>query len=214
MRNQFQTIGNIFFLVLALTASRYAIADVIESTISHVSRAGTTFSSVIAPADIAFFNVRQNAAVQVNGGSVSWLELYDNSTASISGGDISWLELYDNSSVRITGVEDLSWLILYSPTSVAEIVANNVQYIDGHLSGIWENGKSFEFWAITDPLLPRNPLMPSNILITSIPEPSTAILLIGGLAFLLVQINKVKINRTRFHSLRHFPTAIRLDITA
>ena len=188
MPNRSPTICKLIFLGLALSSARCAVADVIDGTASFVTRNGSTSTSIVAPANIASFDGYQDATVEVSGGQVSWLNMHHSSTASISGGTISWIQLYDTSSVRITGVDDLSWLVFYGTTSHAEIVASNVQYMNGQLSGKWGNGTPFNFWAVTDPIMPNSTLpsntMPSNIVISSVPEPSQALLFLGGIAIL------------------------------
>jgi hypothetical protein len=187
MQNRSQAICRLIFMGLLFSSTRFATADVINGAASFVITSGATSTSIVAPANVAYFNAYQNATVQVTGGQVSWLTLYGNSTASIYGGDISWLQLYDNSSVRITGIDKLSWLVFHGTTSRAELVANNVQHENGRLSGYWDNGTPFSFWAVSGPLDEISFTKPSNISISSVPGPSTALLLLGGIGLLVVR---------------------------
>lgn len=183
MLSRYQNICNLIFLGLALSTAQHAFADVIDGAVSFVTKSGSASTSIVAPANVGFFYGYQNATVEVTGGEVSWLNMHDNSTASISGGNISWVRLFDNSSVRITGIDSLSWLVFENTNSKAEIVASNVQYANGHLYGNWGNGMPFSFWAISSSIFP-NDTMPSNILISSVPEPSQCLLFLGGIAML------------------------------
>jgi hypothetical protein len=183
MRTRYQNICNLIFLGLAFSSAQCAIADVIDGRVPIVSSNGSTITTIVAPANVSHFYGYQNSSVEVAGGHVSWLHMHDSSTASISGGNISWIKLYDNSSVRITGVDSLSWLVFEDTTSIAEIVATNVQYTNGLLSGNWDNGSPFIFWAVTSPIMP-NDTIPSNIVISSVPEPSQGLLFLGGVAIL------------------------------
>ena len=181
MQYRYTTVFRLIFGGLALASTHCATADVIDRAVPFVQRGGSTSTSVVSPADISFFDAYDTASVQITGGEVSWLTMHDSSTASISGGELSWIQLRDSSSVRITGVEDMGWLVLSGTASRAEIVASNVQYSGGHLSGYWGSGRSFNFWVVENAVLPSNTL-PSNVLISSVPEPSTAILFLCGIA--------------------------------
>lgn len=198
------TFGRVATVALALSSAALAHADVINGSEAWVSRDGNSHTTIVAPANIGGFSAYQNASLdmlggavsglstydnstaRVSGGNVSWMNLYDNSHADVSGADISWLWLYDNSTVRITGADDISWLVLEGASARAEIVANNVTFRGGHLSGTWANGKEFSFWAVRAGFAPFS-VMPSNISITAVPEPSTWLLgLIGVLGLAAV----------------------------
>lgn len=183
MRTRILAMCRIVFVGFVLFAAPHAGADVIDGVRPYAERSGTETTSIVAPAEVGFFDAYQNATVEVTGGQIDWLSLHDNSAASISGGDVSWLQLYDNSSVRISGIDSLTWLVLRGASSRAEIVANNVLYQNGRLSGSWGNGTPFDFFAVTDPRVTGN-AMPSNILISSVPEPSSALMLLSGFALL------------------------------
>jgi len=186
-------------MLLACAWSAPSHAEVIDSAIPWVIQSGSSHTTIVAPADIAGFDARDNATVEmqggevsglsthdnsralVSGGEVSWLRLYENSHADVTGGQLSWIWLHDQSTVRITGLTDLSWLVFDDTTARAEIVADNVSYSSGHLSGTWANGQAFSFWAVDAGFMPTS-VMPSNISITAVPEPDALALLgVGGL---------------------------------
>lgn len=190
MTQYLRTFGRIATVALALSSASLAHADVLNGSVAWVNRYGHSHTTIVAPADIAGFSAYQNATVEVLGGEVSglsthdnsqaqildgevsWLRLYDNSHADVSGANISWLWLHDQSTVRITGVDDISWLVFEGASTRAEIVADNVTYSGGHLSGTWGNGQRFSFWAVDAAFMPTN-IMPSNIAITAVPEPAS-----------------------------------------
>ena len=130
--------------------------------------------------------------------NVSWLYGYDNTNINIFGGDISWLKLYDQSVTNITNIEDLSWLLV-NDSSEVNIFGTEFNYTNGNLSGLWENGLSFSFWALNEAdLISGNisSVLPENIRLRSIsvPEPGTMLLFLIGLAFLSYKtknINKI-----------------------
>lgn len=187
---------------LACAWSAPSHAEVIDSAIPWVTQSGSSHTIIVAPADIAGFDARENATVQVqggevsglsthdssralvSGGEVSWLRLYENSHADLTGGQLSWIWLHDHSTVRITGLTDLSWLVFDDTTTRAEIVADNVSYSGGHLSGTWANGQAFSFWAVDAGFSPTS-VMPSSIFITAVPEPSAWAMGLIGMVGLL-----------------------------
>lgn len=171
-------------IALALSVSTWAHAEVIDDTRSWVYVSGTSQTVLVAPAEIGSVNAYGHATVEVLGGDVAWLRMNDSSHANVSGGDISWIRLYDASSVRITGIEDLSWLVMDSSLATAEIVADNVTYSGGHLSGTWADGTGFSFWAVEGTFNPSH-IMPSNITITAVPEPATWVTVSIGLLALV-----------------------------
>lgn len=212
MSQHLRTFGRIATIALAVSSATWAHAEVISGSDPWVNRAGSSHTVIVAPADIAGFTASQNASVTVQGGSVSglglhdnstaqilggevsWLRLYDSSHADVSGADISWLWLHDSSTVRITGVDDLSWLVFDDASARAEIVADNVTYSGGHLSGTWGNGQRFSFWAVDAAFQPTN-IMPSNISITAVPEPSAWLLgLIGVVGLAAMSKRRTAIN--------------------
>jgi hypothetical protein len=183
MKKPYASLIRSTFAGVLLLSTQLASADVISSTIASVERTGASSTTVVAPAQIASFRAYENATVQLLGGQISWLDLYDDSAAEISGGDVSWLQLHGRSSVRLTGAVDLSWLVIGSPDAHVEIVASNVQYQQGHLSGYWSDHSFFDFWAVSDLSAPST-VMPSNITVSAVPEPSSALLTLCGLALL------------------------------
>lgn len=203
MTQPLRTFGRIASVALALSAGTLARAEVINGAEPWVDRYANSHTTIVAPADIAGFSAYQNATVEVLGGEVSglslnddsqarvlggdvsWLRLYDNGHADVSGGEISWLWLHDRSTVRLTGVDDLSWLVFEGASTRAEIVADNVTYSGGHLSGTWGNGQRFSFWAVDAAFSPTH-IMPSNLTITAVPELSSWLLGVFGVLSLVV----------------------------
>jgi len=122
------------------------------------------------------------------GSSVAFLNGRDDSIFNINGGDISWLQLYNNNKTSISFVEDLSWLLV-SDDSEITIFGTNFSYSGGHLSGVWSNGLAFSFWALEELDLHSGAIgniIPDNIILraVSVPEPSSLTLLIMCLALL------------------------------
>ena len=131
-----------------------------------------------------------NSKINVYAGSkVSWLYGYDAANINISGGDISWLTLYNQSVSNITAVDDLSWLLV-NDSSEVNIFGSGFSYANGHLSGLWGNGSSFDFWALKESDLSSgnvSSVLPDNIRLhsVSVPEPGTPLLFLIGLAITL-----------------------------
>lgn len=139
-----------------------------------------------AGSDIAWLYAYDDSIIDVNGAEVSWLYGYDNSTINVSAGDISWLKLYSQSEANISYLDDLSWLLV-NDDSVVNIYGTSFSYSNGHLSGTWANGKTFSFWALEESgLISGNigDILPDNIVLHSVPEPSSLALLVLGLGFL------------------------------
>ncbi len=181
--------SRILFAAMALACSPLSSAVDINYYAPFVDTFGATNTNVLPGADIAHFDAHDTSSVQVTGGSISFLNLGDSSTGKVVGGDISWVNLYDTSSVRITYVQSLSWLVFGSPDSRAEIVANNVSYASGYLSGVWGNGMGFSFWAISEGAYPSE-IMPANITITPVPEANSLWLLAVGLPLVAAAVRR------------------------
>ena len=130
-----------------------------------------------------------NSTVNVHEGSeVAWIDAYDEANVNIYGGDISWLQVHGSSTSSIYGAESISWLILNDEANVA-IYGYDFSYSDGHLSGYWENGDAFSFWAVTQDDLNSGDftsILYSNITLynttTPIPEPTSLFLMGTGIA--------------------------------
>jgi len=143
----------------------------------------------------SYINAYDTSSVTTHiGSSISYLDGYDSSTFNIDGGDISWLELYDNNITNISFVEDLSWLLV-SDDSLVNIYGTDFNYSGGHLSGTWVNGISFSFWALEELDLHSGnigDILPDNIIlhIASVPEPSSLVILLAGLTALIYRKNK------------------------
>jgi PEP-CTERM motif len=191
------------FAIVATAATATASAAIIDSTQPYLTTTGTTHTDIVDGGNVSFFNAYDTSSVAMSGGQVSFLDAYgassvavsagqlgfltlhDSASATVSDGDISWLQVYDNSTASVTGAHDLSWLVV-STTAHVDIYATNTSFSSGLLSGTWLDGSLFEFWAvlgspgsstITD-------VLPSNITVrspTSVPEPTTALLLALGL---------------------------------
>ena len=146
MKKRSQAVAKVLVLGLVLLSSKITLAEVISGKVATVKKNGTSSTSIIKSADVSYFDAYQNATVNMNGGEVTRLTLHDNSSASISGGDISYLQLEDHSSVRIEGVDELSWLVIGGGRTRVRIVASNVNFKNGQLSGYWGDGKRFKFW--------------------------------------------------------------------
>jgi hypothetical protein len=177
------------FAAVALACSPLSSAADIDYYEPFVDTYGTTSTNVLPGADISHFHAYDTSSVQVTGGSISFLNLLGSSIGEIAGGNISWVNLYDSSSVRITYVQGFDWLVFGSPDSHAEIVADNVSYASGHLSGVWGNGMGFSFWAMTEGAEPSS-IMPTNITITAVPEANSLWLLAVGLPFVAAAVRR------------------------
>ncbi|MBA4110999.1 MAG: hypothetical protein C0487_15550 [Leptothrix sp. (in: Bacteria)] len=186
-------------LAFALTLGSPVLAStlLIDGLGSHVARGNDQFE-VVQGAEAASISAFDQSNVKVSGGNISWLTLNDGASADISGGDISWLMLNGNSVARLNGAASLSWILFDGSNSRAEVFANNVKYTGGHLSGNWYNGTAFSFWAIPAQGLEPTSVMPSNIVITPVPEPAQLVLL--SLGMLLIYA------RTRHTDRPHKPT--------
>lgn len=137
--------------------------------------------------DIAWLNAYDDSIINVKSAEISWLYGYDNSIINISAGDISWLKLYSQSEANISYLDDLSWLLV-NDESVVNIYGTSFSYSNGRLSGTWENGSAFSFWALEESNLTSGnirDILPDNIVLHSVPEPSSLALLVLGLGLLI-----------------------------
>lgn len=177
--------------VSALTLSGDVSAAFSGSTAS-LSLYDSSSMDLMSGADIAFIDAYDSSSISVGEGTqVSFLNTYGSSNATVSGGDISWLNFYDNSSAEITFVEDLSWLIVDGSSQI-DLYGYGFTYENNHLSGFWENGQAFSFWAVEDAELSSGMFsftLPDNITLhtVSVPEPGSLALLMFGLAGLSVR---------------------------
>lgn len=178
------------FAAAVLACSSLSTAADIDYYDPFVNTYGTTSTNVLPGADIAHFSAYDTSSVQVTGGSISFLNLLGSSTGEIAGGDISWVRLYDTSSVRISYVQNLSWLVFGGQDSRAEIVADNVSYASGYLSGVWGNGMAFSFWAVPEGADSSYTTMPTNITISPVPEANSLWLLAVGLPLVAAAVRR------------------------
>ncbi len=190
MTHALRTWGQGVAAALFLSTALQAQAVVISSDTSTVRVGSGSATTIVDPANVSWVYASGNAEVNVTGGTVSWLEMKDSSVANVSGGDIGWVRLRDQSAARITGATEISWLVFMDPTAQAEIVADNVKFSGGHLSGIWADGSAFSFWAVNEADLSSgafNFSMPAGLSISAtVPEPATWMLWGLGLGGLVV----------------------------
>ncbi|OZG74547.1 hypothetical protein BTA51_05995 [Hahella sp. CCB-MM4] len=138
---------------------------------------------VAAGSEIKAVLAGDNSTTTVQTGSnVTTISGYKQSTIDVFGGDISWLQLYGQSSANLFYADDLSWLVLNDDSQV-NIYGKEFNYSDGHLSGVWENGESFSFWAVENVLLPDS-AMPEGINFHYVSEPASLALLTVGILLL------------------------------
>ncbi len=125
---------------------------------------------------ISHLNCYDNSSVIIYGGEISHLTMNNNSQVTINyAEDIGHFYLHDQSKADIHNIKDLSWLVT-SNDSVANVYGSAFNYDSGHLSGIWENGISFNFWALKGqgygkPPLSPSDTMPNNIIFHYPPPP-------------------------------------------
>jgi len=137
-------------------------------------------------ADISRVYVYDNSTLNIYGGDIAWLYANDSSTLNIDGGDISWLYANDSSQLNITYLGDLSWLLVNDDSQV-NIFGSDFRYSNGHLSGIWNNGIAFSFWALEETDLRDGSIgsvMPDNIRLNAVPIPAAVWLFASGLGLL------------------------------
>ncbi len=124
-----------------------ALAATIDSPVPSIfATSGTT--NVVDGASISNVTALQSAQVNVSGGQVSWLWLHEQASANVTGGNISWIMANEQSHVTISGAQDISWLLLHGPDTRADIRAQSVYYSNGHVTGTWNGGGAFSFWAL------------------------------------------------------------------
>lgn len=165
---------------------------------SDVTAFDSSVVNIEQGSDVAYIYGLDNSTINVNGGTISWLELYGSSQANISSSEpLAWLKLYENSTANISFISDLSWLIV-GDDSVVNIFGTDFSYSNGHLSGIWGNGLSFSFWALEDSdhrAGTGGEFIPDNIVLheVSVPEPSTLAILVLG--FIAIGFRKFRGNK-------------------
>ena len=137
---------------------------------------------------VSWLNAYDSSNVNITGGDISWLYAHDSSNIDISGGDISWLYANDSTEIEITSLDSLSYLYA-ADDSLVHLYGTDFLYQGGRLSGVWENGIGFSFWAGTKPgqWTPDGSSLPDNFILHSepVPEPATMILFGTGLAGLI-----------------------------
>jgi hypothetical protein len=176
-----------------------ASAQLIDGSASFVNAKGTTQVDVLSNAQVSFLDAFDQTHINVLGGEINWLTLHNEATANISGGKISWINAYDNSFAKLTGLDDLSWLVFHGADSRVEVVGNNISYSNGHLSGVWANGVPFSFWAVRDYI--TSSTIPSNIVISSVPEPSTLLFLAVGFPLAFIRARNARLVPLKKHTI-------------
>ncbi|WP_157497218.1 hypothetical protein [Hahella ganghwensis] len=135
---------------------------------------------------ISYLSAEDQSAITAETGSdFAHLTGLKQSTINIFGGEISWLRLYDQSVANITFADDLSWLILNDDAQV-NIYGKEFSYTGGHLSGVWENGEAFSFWAYeeTGQGPSASSALPEGITLHFVDGPASMALLGTGLLLL------------------------------
>jgi len=141
--------------------------------------------------EVSWLYAYDNANITVNSGEMSWLFAYDNVNVDINGGDVAWLKLYGSSITTLRDLDDLSWLLLYEQSEV-NIYGRDFSYEGGQLSGYWEDGTAFSFWALDEAnrwslnknILPKNIFL-NDLSVISVAEPPVLFLLFLGMLILL-----------------------------
>lgn len=137
--------------------------------------------------NIAFLDTYDTSTTNLySTGDISFLSTHDQSVANILGGGNSWL-IQNGQSTSYIHSGSLSWLFV-DEQSNANIYGSNFSYFDGHLSGNWADGSSFIFWALEgSPDTPPNVtnILPTHIILHTVPEPASMLLVGAGLAGLI-----------------------------
>lgn len=160
----------------ALTLTGNSSSAINGSDDAFVYQYDTSTLSLNSGADVAFLETHNNAQANIYSGSqLSFLNTYDASVANVYGGDTSWLILHDQSQVNVYKTVT-SWLLV-AENATATIFGSNFNYSNGHLSGNWSDGSAFSFRALNaqnDGQINFNAdqsILPSNIILTSVPLP-------------------------------------------
>jgi hypothetical protein len=153
------------------------------------------FSSTVSGTNILSINGTDSSVSSTNsstvnllsGSDVTFLDTYDTSSANLYDGTLSWLTLHGNSSANLYA-SNLNWLEV-GPNATVNIYGSNYNYSGGILSGIWSNGTSFSFWALSASdngqiIGSLSNVMPSNITLNSVPLPPSILLFASALAAL------------------------------
>jgi len=190
-----KTIQSAFLISIFLSQSAYSLTiggenelDITGSEFAVYAYDSSTVT-VLPWANVSWLYGYDDSTINVSDGtSVSWLYGYGNSNLNVDGGDISWLHVYDNSQTDISFLYDLSWLVV-NDNAVVNIYGSDFSYENGHLSGRWNNGYSFRFWALEEADLSSGnirSLLPDNIVLhmASVPEPSPSAVFGAGILLL------------------------------
>lgn len=176
----------ISYFFLLFSNAVFAFATDLHGSYGSLTVGNSNTLNTFSDTSIAFLHGVDQSTINVNGGTISWLNLHDNNVTNVYSGDISWLRVYANSMVNVYGLDDLSWLIV-SGFAKVNIYGTDFNYTGGHLSGVWGDGKAFSFWAIKEFGYPSD-LMPENIILRSpikeavkVPEPSVISVFVIGL---------------------------------
>ncbi len=153
------------------------------ATVSSVYGYSQNVIDVMSGANVSYLYSYGGTSSSISAGSVvSWVLGYNQSKLDVNGGDISWLELYNDSVARITKTDDLSWLLV-SDNSQAHIYGKKFNYLNGILTGVWGDGTAFKFWAEYEPNLSSgiiSRVLPANITLHTVPLPAAVWLFASG----------------------------------
>lgn len=231
---QISIIGAIMLLrfaiesAMAITVSGNEVLSVFDGSYSYIEAHDASVTNIMSGGDVSWFSgfdystvntetgsnvnhlgLTNFASATVNGGDLSYLQLYGQGSANIYGdANISYLEVYDSSTANIYD-GTLSWVILSNlsavslyngdigriiidDTSVANLYVSNYSYSygtsSGILSGQWRDGSDFIMQLKRGPFLSPElqppPILGTNVFVHTVPLPASIFLFSSGLASL------------------------------